>query len=134
MRNVPLAVFRAGFALTYGAELRAERRQRAGSIIDADPERYRRFGGAILDQGVEAEASSLDSERAWRWRRRKGKALTILRLAKASFTFAGGIDYLAWKINRHAGTRIVLKPWQRRWPLLAALTLLPRLVKRGAIR
>jgi hypothetical protein len=60
--------------------------------------------------------------------------LTILRLAKASFTFAGGIDYLAWKINRHAGTRIVLKPWQRRWPLLAALTLLPRLVKRGAIR
>ena len=28
-----------------------------------------------------------------------------LRLAKASATFAGGADYIAWKINRHAGTR-----------------------------
>ncbi|HEX4737401.1 MAG TPA: hypothetical protein VH331_07560 [Allosphingosinicella sp.] len=134
MRNDPIAVFRAGFALTYGAELRAERRQRAGSIVDADPERYRRFGRAILALGLGAEESPSAVERAWRWRRRKGKALTVLRLIKASFTFAGGIDYLAWKINRHAGTEIVLKPWQRRWPLLAALTLLPRLLRRGAIR
>ena len=49
-------------------------------------------------------------------------------------TYAGGIDYLAWKINRHAGTDIQIKPWQRRWPLVAALTLLPRLLRRGAIR
>ena len=49
-------------------------------------------------------------------------------------TYAGGIDYLAWKINRHAGTKIEIKPWQRRWPLVAALTLVPRLVKSGAIR
>ena len=54
--------------------------------------------------------------------------------AKASTTFAGGIDYLAWKINRHAGTQIEVKPWQRRWPLVGALILLPRLLKRGAIR
>ena len=72
--------------------------------------------------------------RAWRQRRRKGKALTLIRLAKASTTFAGGVDYLAWKINRHAGTEIEVKPWQRRWPLLGALTLLPRLLRRGAIR
>jgi hypothetical protein len=58
----------------------------------------------------------------------------VLRLGKATFTFAGGIDYLAWKINRHAGTDIRIKPWQRRWPLVAAVTLLPRLLKRGAIR
>jgi hypothetical protein len=57
-----------------------------------------------------------------------------MRLAKASFTFTGGIDYLAWKINRHAGTEIVIKPWQRRWPLLGAITLLPLLLRRGAIR
>ena len=56
-----------------------------------------------------------------------------MRLAKASFTFAGGIDYLAWKINRHAGTNIVLTPWQRRHPLLAAVTLLPRLLLSRAV-
>jgi hypothetical protein len=61
-------------------------------------------------------------------------ALSVIRLAKASATFAGGIDYLAWKINRHAGTDIAIRPWQRRWPLLGALTLLPRLLRRGAIR
>jgi len=57
-----------------------------------------------------------------------------LRLAKASFTFAGGVDYLAWKISRHSGEPIAVRTWQRRWPLLAAVTLLPRLLKRGAIR
>jgi len=60
--------------------------------------------------------------------------LSVLRLAKASGTYSGGIDYLAWKINRHAGTSIEIKPWQRRWPLVAALTLLPRLLRGGAIR
>ena len=67
-------------------------------------------------------------------RRLQGKALTVLRLAKASATFAGGADYIAWKINRHAGTNIVLKPWQRRWPLIAAISLLPRLLRSGAVR
>lgn len=65
---------------------------------------------------------------------RRGKALTLLRLAKATTTFAGGIDYLAWKINRHAGTKISIKPWQRRWPILGALTLIPRLLRGGAVR
>ncbi len=71
-----------------------------------------------------------------RWKRtqRRGKALTLLRLAKASATFAGGLDYLAWKINRHAGTAMTIRPWQRRWPILGAITLLPRLLARGAVR
>ena len=72
--------------------------------------------------------------RGWRSRRVHGKALSVLRLAKASATFTGGADYIAWKINRHAGTEIRLKPWQRRWPLLAALSLLPRLLRTGAVR
>ncbi|MBV8686640.1 MAG: hypothetical protein JOZ90_12100 [Alphaproteobacteria bacterium] len=136
MRYDPLAIFRAGYALTYAAELRAERRQRAGSIVDADPERYRRIGRAALAraEGGGAELGRRAAARAWRARQRKGKALTLLRLLKASATFANGIDYLAWKINRHAGTRIEVRPWQRRWPLVAGLILLPRLLKRGAIR
>jgi len=70
----------------------------------------------------------------WRRTQRRGKLLTLLRLAKASATFAGGLDYLAWKINRHAGTAIRIQPWQRRWPILGAITLLPRLLARGAVR
>jgi hypothetical protein len=132
-RDDPLAVFRAGFALTYGAELRAERRDRSASIVGADPERYRRVGAAVLAERRD-DAPDLAAASAWRRRQRKGKALTVARLLKAGLTYADGIDYLAWKINRHAGTKIVVKPWQRRWPLVAGLILLPRLLKRGAIR
>ena len=130
----PLAVFRAGFALTYGAELRAERAQRSDSIVDSDPDRYRIFGQAVLRDMIAIRSDQATALRGWRSRQRKGKLLTLVRLLKASATFAGGADYLVWKINRHAGTDIALKPWQRRWPLLAAFTLLPRLLKRGAIR
>lgn len=128
----PLDLWRAGFALTYGAELRAERQGRSVSIVDADPERYIAFGEAALADGLPLPPTNA-AER-WRALQRRGKWLSVARLAKASFTYAGGIDYLAWKINRHAGTAIVIRPWQRRWPLLGALTLLPRLLKSGSIR
>jgi hypothetical protein len=70
----------------------------------------------------------------WWLRRLEGKLLSVLRLAKASATYAGGAEYIVWKINRHAGTDIKLKPWQKRHPLLAAISLLPRLLRSGAIR
>ncbi len=128
----PLAIWNAGFAETYRAELRAERSGRSGTIVDSDPDRYQRFGAAMPP---ETDPLSKDqSRRRWRQMQRKGKMLTVVRLAKASFTFAGGIDYLAWKINRHAGTQIEIKPWQRRWPLIAAIGLVPRLLLRGAVR
>jgi len=131
-RDDPVAVFRAGFALTYGAELRAERGGKSASIVEGDVERYRRVGGAVLKEGRRDPAGRIAP--AWRARQSKGKALTLVRLLKAGLTYADGIDYLAWKINRHAGTKIVVKPWQRRWPLIAGLILLPRLLRRGAIR
>ena len=127
-----LSLWKAGFTLTYNAELRAEKKGRSVSIVDADPDRYRRFGEAALAQGLPPSPSQPD--RRWRALQRRGKYLSVIRLAKASFTYAGGIDYLAWKINRHAGTSIQIKPWQRRWPLIGALTLLPRLFRGGAIR
>jgi hypothetical protein len=130
----PLAVWRRGFELTFASELRAERRQRMSTFVDADPERYRRFGAAILPGLSDGRMEPATAAGVWRGLRRRGKATTVLRLLKASFTFANGIDYLAWKINRHAGTKIEIRPWQRRWPLAAALILLPRLLRRGAIR
>lgn len=127
-----LSLWKAGFTLTYQAELRAERKGRSLSIVDADPDRYRRFGEAALADGL--PPSPEQAAQRWRALQRRGKWLSVVRLAKASFTYAGGIDYLAWKINRHAGTAIVIKPWQRRWPLLGAVTLLPRLFRSGSIR
>lgn len=127
-RGDVLERFRAGFALTYSAELRAEGKARPDAIVAADPERYRAFGEAALSEGLPK------GRPRWRAMRAKGKALSVARLAKASFTFAGGIDYLAWKINRHSGTAIEIKQWQRRWPLVAGLILLPRLLRRRAIR
>jgi len=125
-----LVWWRRAFALTYSAELRAERRGRAGSVVDSDVDRYDRFSEAAI-----AAIPALPKAKAsWARRRVEGKLLSVLRLAKASATFAGGPDYIAWKINRHAGTQIALKPWQRRWPLLAAITLLPRLLRSGAVR
>jgi len=145
----PLDLWRQSFALTYAAELRAERHGRAGSVVDADPERYRAFtmpalaqaglaahianGRLIFDRPM-SSAERIQGKRAWARRRREGKALTLLRLAKASATYAGGIDYLAWKISRHSGHPIAIKPWQRKWPILGAITLLPRLLAKGAVR
>ena len=137
-------LWKRGFELTYGAELRAERKDRSDSVVDSDPERYARFGPAVMAAIAERNkargkklkiiASREAVEKRWRQLRRNGKLLTLARLAKASATYAGGIDYLAWKINRHAGTDYVIKPWQRKWPILGALTMLPRLIMGGAIK
>lgn len=147
-RLAPLDYWRGAFALTYGAELRAERRGRAGSIVDHEQQRYHDFLmpsleaagiGARLEGGMLVmDALARPVRRAggltWLLRRAQGKLLSVLRLIKASATYAGGIDYLAWKINRHAGTTIEIRPWQRRFPLVGALSLLPRLLRGGAVR
>lgn len=145
-----LDIWRCAFALTYSAELRAERAERATSVVDADPERYRIITPAALAAAGLPARLSRDGEvhfidvltpeerrrgaRLWRRRRVEGKLLTVARLLKASATFAGGIDYLAWKINRHAGAGISIRPWQRRWPIIGALSLLPRLLAKRAVR
>jgi hypothetical protein len=128
----PLDLWRGAFALTYSAELRAERKARSGSVVDSDPERYRRF----TEPAIMAIAAGNVMRKGGGWGRRRieGKLLSVVRLAKASATFAGGVDYIAWKINRHAGTAIVIKPWQRRWPLIAAISLVPKLLRSGAVR
>ena len=120
--------WRRALSLTYSVELRAERKVGIGSVVDFEPERYERFAAAALKDLPQGDQAS------WSRRRFEGKALSVVRLAKASATFAGGVDYIAWKINRHAGADIVIKPWQRRWPLLAAISLLPRLLRSGAVR
>ncbi len=143
-----LDLWQSGFRMTYDAEMRAERNDRPASVVEFDPARYLRFGQAALQHTPIANEIRGDKvhilpdpqrrimrERdRWPGLRRRGKMLTVARLAKAAFTYSGGIDYLAWKINRHAGTQIEIKPWQRKWPLVAALLLVPRLLAKGAVR
>ena len=56
-----------------------------------------------------------------------GKLLSVLRLMKASITFANGVDYIAWKIERHTGEKIEVSdnlrkyPWIYSWPILIRL-------------
>ncbi|MFM2022212.1 MAG: hypothetical protein RJB02_1920 [Pseudomonadota bacterium] len=127
--EAPLDWWRRAFALTYSVELRAERKSRSNSVVEADPARYQRFSTAAMTAIPKGAQAGL-----WGRRRLEGKLLSVARLAKAAFTYAGGIDYLAWKINRHAGTQIEIKPWQRKWPLVAALVLVPKLLAKGAVR
>jgi hypothetical protein len=143
-----LDLWQSGFQMTYSAELRAERNDRPASVVEFDTERYARFGQAALQHTPIANELRSDKvhilpdpygrimqeRRRWPALRRNGKLLTVARLGKAAFTYAGGIDYLAWKINRHAGTQIEIKPWQRKWPLVAALFLVPKLLMKGSIR
>ena len=140
------ALWTGAFALTFAAELRSEKVGRGIGIVASDPDRYRAFTGPALQAaGIDAQVNgdqvridaALDrahAPAAWARRRREGKLLSAARLAKAAFTFDGGLDYLAWKIERHAGVPVPVKPWQRRWPLIGGLVLLPRLLARGAVR
>jgi hypothetical protein len=141
----PLNLWKCAFGFTFKAEIRAERAGRAAALVDADSQRYEQFCRASLEEiarhrgvGPNGEVSLWKRrDRAARWWRGKqwyGKLYSVARLGKASLTFANGADYIVWKINRHAGTEFELKPWQQRHPLLAAITLLPKLIRSGAVR
>ena len=140
------ALWSGAFALTFAAELRTERAGRGSSIVASDPARYTAFTApALAAAGI---AATMDGQQvkidapldrtaapaAWARRRRAGKLLSLARLAKAAFTFDGGLDYLAWKIERHAGVPVPVAPWMRRWPLIGGAVLLPRLWRSGAVR
>jgi len=114
------------FRETYRTELRPESADRASAIVDADREYY---------EGITAALKQLTPIKPnWPLRRVGGKALSILRLIKASFTFQGGADYIAWKIKRHSGVEIEVTDFHRRHPLIAGLLLLPQLLRSGAVR
>jgi hypothetical protein len=134
------------FANTYRAELRAEKVRKNVEIYDlAAPYYDAVLAAALAERGIAAgmdglyrhapdKAACRKARRIWALRRVEGKALTVLRLMKAAFTFEGGADYIVWKISRHSGVSVELTPWQRRHPLLAGLCLFARLWRQRAFR
>ncbi len=110
------------FRRTYDAELRPEPPGRAAMIYEENR--------AWFDEISIPEAAMPPARFSWAARVAAGKVLNVMRLVKAAFTFAGGADYIAWKIERHAGIRLELSDWERRHPLLGAPAMLLRL-RRG---
>ncbi|MDP4822356.1 MAG: hypothetical protein NWR47_00220 [Aestuariivirgaceae bacterium] len=119
------------FAATYATELRPESSARASVIVNADAAFYEASAAKHLGAGWR---SANTTQPNWRTRRIIGKALSVARLVKAGFTFQGGADYMAWKIQRHSGVEVKITDWQRKHPVLGALSLLPQLLKKGAVR
>ncbi len=144
-------IWNTGLALSYGAELRPESKARPASLWESNQAYYEQVALAafsehfpkvkiIQSSGLvkyEMKYSSWERTRnrlGWIVRKIQGKALSILRLMKAAFTFQGGADYIIWKIERHSGVKIELTPAQRRHPIWTGLTTFWRLYRQGAFR
>jgi len=135
-----------GLLLTYAAELRSERPSKIRALhADATTELDAlalalagQQGWTIAPTGRYRNPSTRgarwSSACAWVVRRAQGKALSVLRLLKASMTFDGGLSYLAWKIERHSGVRIEITPFMRRHPRLGAIGALWRTWRLGGFR
>lgn len=132
------------FTATYAAELRSERGGKGFEIYVLDQERYDRLTPiALTELGINNHNQSAPTRQpgrlensaakvTWWARRVNGKAVSFFRLVKASMTFDGGIDYLAWKIRRHSGVEIEVTDWMRKHPVLAGVTLFWKLRRKGA--
>lgn len=114
------------FENTYRTELRPEGSGRAALIVAAEKAYYDNL--SRLMTGEPPLVSSWTAKRVF------GKLWAAARLAKAAFTFQGGADYAAWKIERHSGVKIEVTDWQRRHPFLAGVMLLPKVLGKRGLR
>lgn len=141
-------LWEGALALSYGSELRTEKSGRAGELARASQNHFdtvsEQLAGSLpfhfkLEQREDAlryhsEATAAQKRRArysWKLRRVHGTIMSILRLVKALFTFEGGIDYIAWKLQRHSGQEIIVPDKVRRYPLLFSWGFFWRLYRRG---
>ena len=139
------ALWVGAFEQTYAAELRSERSGKGLEIYLLDQDRYDRLTPvALAALGIDQKPETIRHQptRMQRWRPRlrwttrrwNGKIVSFLRLVKATATFDGGIDYLAWKISRHSGVEVEIKDWMRKHPVIAGVSLFWSLRKEGAFK
>lgn len=158
-RALPLAppsgsvaeLWRTALAASYATELRAEAGARTGELVAWGRDFYERLTqgcvGALpgdvqlweADSGLYYTATLSAATRrrarlAWRLRAAHGKLRALLRLVKAFFTFAGGLDYLAWKLARHSGQQVVIPDKVRRRPLVYGWAFFWGLYRRGLFK
>lgn len=141
-------IWTRALSLSYSAEYRPEPGSKAAGLVRHDLAGYT----GLLDASLPALGGILrrEDENSYlclgdgqtgkkalaRWRRRRllGRVLSVLRLMKAALTFAGGVDYAAWKISRHTGVEIEVTPVLRRYPLLFGWRVFLKLVRQGVLR
>ncbi len=138
-----------GLSLSYRAELRPERPGKMAALLDAASDHFDRLTQAALPAlahevgrgergGVYRSRIPAGARRAcrmrWAVRAVQGKVLSVLRLLKGAFTFAGGLEYILWKIERHTGVRVEVPQRLRHHPILAVCVLAWRLYRKGAFR
>jgi hypothetical protein len=145
------ALWCEGLALSYATELRTERPGRSRELVDNDRAFYESStraladslefplsvyhdGGALLYRAEPGSLRQRMARPAWLLRRFQGKLLSVARLVKGLFTFAGGLDYIAWKLERHSGQQVVIPDRVRRWPLVFMWGFFWRLYRRGVFK
>lgn len=147
-RGSVLSLWTGGLALSYGAELRTEKPGRAEELVNHYSKYYQQITAAalpLLAWPLEIQSGGVyrvviaSGKRAlarfgWKLRRLQGKFLSLARLTKALFTFEGGLDYLAWKLERHSGQPVEIPDRVRRHPLIFVWGLFWRLYRRGIFR
>tara|TARA_Y100001936_G_scaffold252558_1_gene312730 strand:+ start:16258 stop:17250 length:993 start_codon:yes stop_codon:yes gene_type:complete len=144
-----------GLMFTYAAEIRAEKEIRARQLAEINLDDYKYLTehalprltrilkkipqGNQLQKGdyyqcLVDECYRKRALRCWWLRRWQGRVLSVLRLAKATFTFRDCIDYAAWKIERHTGVCIEVTSKLRRHPILFGFKVFWKLFRRGVLR
>lgn len=140
-------LWKQGLALSYAAELRAESAERAQYLVDRNASAFAELTARAASSLPELERidsstyrvpstpkSCRRARRAWALRRWQGRVLSLARLGKALFTFEGGVDYIAWKVERHTGESFEVTPRLRKYPLIFGWGTLWRLLRRGTVR
>jgi len=140
-------LWEGALALSYNTELRTERSGRAGELVRAAEAFYQHTAQAlsgslsfpfdVYDGHYKSEVPVPRrrlSRPAWFARRLQGKLLSVLRLIKALYTFEGGLDYIAWKLERHSGQTVVIPDAVRRRPLLHLWGFFWGLYRRGVFK
>jgi hypothetical protein len=126
-----------GLQLTYSAELRTETKQRAGVIYNSQRDFYDGITASLFSGKLNNHSTSkmkISTSIKWKLRAILGKILSVLRLMKATTTFVNGVDYIAWKIERHTGEKIVVSDNLRKHPLIYGWPLLLKFYRQGKIR
>jgi hypothetical protein len=133
--------------LSYSTELRTERNDRAAELVAAAGDFYKSvtyyhadslaFPFHVYDGRFNTRVPGLQRitmKIGWQLRLVQGKMLSVLRLVKALFTFEGGLDYIAWKLERHSGEKIVIPERVRRRPLVHMWGFFWGLYRRGIFK
>lgn len=142
------ALWAEGLRRSYAAELRVEGKDRASRLVaDGLVDYQARTATSAPLLGLQAigndqycrvpattRGARLLAGGAWAVRRWQGRILSILRLVKSVGTFKGGVDYVAWKIERHSGVHIEVTPKLRRHPLIYGWGMLFRLLRREVLK